>query len=173
MIQLTYEPAFDAFHTVYRILRLRPIIAEFGPLHRDHVRIIDFYQLFSHRIEGIRLKPSHRAYRRLAKTYEGRKPYGQQPDDRLLFNRMGPLQVTALDTLAAQELLDPESWRRNEALATKKPVPEALAERIDEANEADEQLVSFLRILSSEYELTGPDGLKARSGLMEHRHDAV
>jgi hypothetical protein len=70
MIQLTYEPAFDAYHTVYRLLRLRPIIEKSGPLHRDLVRIIDFYQLFPHRIENIRLMPAHRKYRRLGASFQ-------------------------------------------------------------------------------------------------------
>jgi hypothetical protein len=173
MIQLTYEPAFDAYHAAFRSLRLRPIFRKENPLHRDHVRIIDFYQLFPHRIEGIRLLPQHRKFRRLAKAYEVKKPYGEQPDDRLLFDRMEPLQMTALDTLSALEYIEGDSWKRGEVIATAKPLPEPLAQRIEEANLADAELEAFLSILGSDYDLVGSNGLKARTGLLEHRHDAV
>jgi hypothetical protein len=173
MIQLTYEPAFDAFHAAFRTLRIRAILQKDKPLHRDHVRIIDFYQLFPHRIDGIRLMPQHRKYRRLAESYEGKKPYGEQPDDKLLFDRMEPLQLTAIDTLAAQNFIDRDRWKRGEVIATAKPLPVELSLRIAEANAADAELEAFLQILGSEYELGGTNGLKARTGLLEHRHDAL
>jgi hypothetical protein len=173
MIQLTYEPAFDAFHAAFRTLRLRPILRREKPLHSDHVRIIDFYQLFPHRIEGIRLMQQHRKYRRLAAAYESKKPYGELPEDKLLFDRMEPIQLTAYDTLAAQNYIDADDWKRSEIVATTNPLPPELARRIAEANDADSELEEFLRILGSEYELGGASGLKARSGLLEHRHDAL
>jgi hypothetical protein len=173
MIQLTYEPAFDAFHAAFRTLRLRPILRKEKPLHRDHVRIIDFYHLFPHRIEGIRLMPQHRKYRRLATAYENRRPYGEQPDDKLLFDRMEPLQLTAFDTLAAQKYIDADHWKKGELVSTSKPLPAELLTRISEANKSDAELEEFLAVLGSEYDLSGPNGLKARTGLLEHRHDAV
>lgn len=173
MIQLTYEPALDPFHAVYRLLRLRPIIAKHGPLHRDHVRILDFYQLSPHRIGSIRLTPQHRKYRKLATHYAGAAPYAQQPEDRVLFSRMEPMQVAALDTLASQHLIDPQRWGAGEVLATAESIPSELKSRVEAANERDAELEAFLNILASEYDLTGVNGLKDRTGLMEHRHDAI
>jgi hypothetical protein len=173
MTQLTYEPAFDAFHAAFRVLRLLPFLTGSKPLHRDHMRILDFYQLFPHRIEGIRLMPQHRKYRRLASAYESKRPYGEQPDDRLLFGRMEPLQTTALDTLAARGFVDEEKWKRGDVATTDKPLPDELSRRIAEANDADAELEAFLRILGTEYELGGVNGLKARTGLLEYRQDAI
>ena len=104
MIQLTYEPAFDAFHAAFRALRLRGLFRKENPLHRHHVRILDFYQLFPHRLAQIRLTPQHRKFKRLAASYENKRPYGDQPDDKMLFDRMEPLQTTALDENAEREL---------------------------------------------------------------------
>jgi hypothetical protein len=173
MIQLTYEPAFDAFHAAYRALRLRSVLAKAKPLHRDHMRILDFYQLFPHRIDGIRLMPQHRKYRRLASAYERKRPYGDQPDDKLLFDRMEPLQITALDTIAARGFINMEKWKRGEVATTDKTLPEELSQRIAEANDADAELEAFLGILGTEYELVGVNGLKARTGLLDYRHDAI
>lgn len=173
MIQLTYEPAFDAFHAAFRALRIRAILPTGKPLHRDHVRILDYFQLFPHRIDTIRLLQQHRRFRRLAASYESRKPYGEQPDDRLLFDRMKPLQVTALDALAARTLIDGEAWSRGEVVPTAKALPGELENRIREVNADDADLEEFLRVLGSEYDLTGPNGLKARTGLLEYRQDAL
>ena len=172
MIQLTYEPALDPYHTAFRLLRLRPLIAKHGPLHKDHVRILDFYQLFPFRIGEIRLMPKHRRFRTLADKYESTKPYGEQPDSRLLFNRMEPIQVAALDTLAGQNIIAPPRWRTNEVSATEEAIVPELLERLEEASNRYEDLDPFLDILASEYRLTGADGLKDRTGLLEHRHDA-
>jgi hypothetical protein len=57
--------------------------------------------------------------------------------------------------------------------ATLTTPPDALSERITEANRVDGELESFLGTLISDYELMGPSGLKARTGLMEHRYDAI
>jgi hypothetical protein len=173
MIQLTYEPALDPFHAVYRVLRLRSIIANCGPLPRDHVRILDFYQLFPFCIDHIRLARQHRRFRKLASDYKAAAPYGDQPEDRILFNRMEPMQIAALETLATHGLIDPEQWNIGEVRTTESRIPEALAGRIEAANEHDRELHAFLSVLASEYNLTGVNGLKDRTGLMEYRHDAV
>ena len=173
MIRLTYEPAFDALHAAFRALRLRAVLSADQPLHRDHVRIMDYYQLFPHRVGQIRLMPQHRKYKRLAATYEDRKPYGEQPDDKLLFDRMEPLQITALDALAVQSLIDEKRWINGQVAPTAKELPDELNARIKEVNAADAPLEEFLKVLASEYELSGPNGLKARTGLLEYRQDAV
>jgi ABC-three component (ABC-3C) system Middle Component 5 len=173
MIQLTFQPAFDPFHAVYRLLRLRPTIAEHGPLHQDHVRILDFYLLFPFRVAGIRLMPKHRSYKRLATAYAAAKPYGDQPDDQILFSRIQPMQVAALETLASRSLIDPGELEVGLVAATDLPVPPEVAKRAERANERDGDLIDFLGTLASEYPLTGGDGVKARTGLLEHRYDAV
>lgn len=173
MIQLTYEPALDPFHAIYRLLRLRWIIDQHGPLARDHVRILDFYQLFPFRIDDIRLTPQHRRYRRLASDYKTAAPYGEQPESRTLFYRMEPMQVAALDTLATHGVFDPRQWTVDQVAAAETLTPESLAARIRAANDKDRELYEFLGVLASDYDLTGVNGLKDRTGLMEYRHDAV
>jgi hypothetical protein len=173
MIQLTFQPAFDPFHAVFRALRLRPTIVEHGALHRDQVRILDFYLLFPFRISGIRLAPQHRRYRKLAHDYEQNKPYRDQPDDGSIFGRMEPMQLTALDTLAKQNFIVSERWNLGEVAATRHAIPPVLESRIEEINAEESDLMLFLNILASEYEFLGPNGLKARTQLLESRYDAI
>ena len=99
MIQISFQPAFDPYHAVFRFLRIQKTILKRGALHFDQIRIIDFFLLFPFRIGKIRLKPEHRKFRRLATQYQVLKPYGELPDDRLIFDRMEPFQFAALQSL--------------------------------------------------------------------------
>jgi hypothetical protein len=155
------------------ILRIRPIVDKHGPLHRDHVRILDFYLLFPFRVDGIRLMPQHRRYRRLATQYGSTKPYGEQPEDKLVFNRMEPMLISAFATLAQNELLNHADWQRGEIKSTAAYVPEPLAQRVKDINSEQRELIEFLEVLASEYGLLGLNGLKDRTGLLEFRYDAI
>jgi hypothetical protein len=173
MIQLTFEPALDPLHAVFRFLRLKDTLSTTSRAHRDLARILDFYLLFPFRIEGIRLAPQDRKYKWLSKFYSSIMPYGQQPEDRILFSRMEPMQIAALDTLASRGFILPEDWRLGEVKSTDLEPPLPIVERIRATNEADAALLEFLSALAVNYPLTGRDGLKDRTGLMEYRYDAV
>lgn len=173
MIQLSYEPVFDPFHAVFRFLRLRQIIEQLGPFHRDLVRILDFYLLFPFRIGEIRLTPSHRRFRKLASVYDSAKSYGDQPEARTVFDRLEVIQGATLDTLASQGFIDADQLSIGLVQTTNASVGEEILERVRNANEREGDLIDFLGVLASEYELTGENGLKSRTGLMEHRYDAI
>lgn len=173
MIQLAFQPAFDAFHAVFRLLRLRALVPLGTALPRDHIRIIDFYLMFPSRIGHIRLMPSHRGLRKIAAAHQSLKPYAEQPDDLIAFNRMEPMQTAALETLAVNEFIELSQLELGEVRFTEKVVPERILNRIQESNADNPELLSALRVLALEYTLTGSNGLKSRTGLMEHRYDAV
>ncbi|HEV7255721.1 MAG TPA: ABC-three component system middle component 5 [Mesorhizobium sp.] len=172
MMHLSYQPAFDPFHTVFRVLRQFPLMETTGPLHRDVTRILDFYLLFPFRVGRVRLKPEHRRFRTLGTQYESSRPYSEQPEDKALFDRMEPIQNAAFETLALKGLIDPDSLQAGMIQRSGVP-PAELAKRVQAVNAVDAPLLEALAALASEYDLLGPNGLKARTGLMEHRYDAV
>ena len=86
---------------------------------------------------------------------------------------MEPMQIAALDTLADQNLIIPERWSVGEVMTTDEQPPSAIVERVKIANETNADLISFLSTLGSTYTLTGKDGLKDRTGLLEYRYDPV
>lgn len=173
MMQISYQPAFDPYYAVYRLLRLRQVVLINQKLHRDHLKILDFYLQFPFRIDDLRLQQSDRKYRRLAKEYLRSKPYGDLPDDRILFNRMSPIQSAALDTLAVKGLIDRNLYDSGTVKSADTHIPPHLLERINADNAEQSGLMSFLITLATDYELLGSNGLKDRSGLMDHRYDAV
>nr|WIE92217.1 hypothetical protein P9270_003170 [Mesorhizobium sp. WSM4875] len=173
MTQISFQPAFDAFHAVFRFLRLRTIVEAIGPLPYEKLRIMDFYVLFPHKIKDIRLTQKHQKFKRLSEKYSYMKPYGELPESRLLLERMGPMQIAAVQTLAAHRLVSSRALEQEEVRATETAVPPQLAERVTQLNNSQSDLIEFLTVLASEYQLSGDNGLKARTGLMEHRYDAI
>src|SRR5271165_6100359 len=126
MTQLTFQPALDPFHAMFRLIRLRHLFGGSG-LEIDHARIIDFYLLFPFRIDELRLSRAHQRFKRLSQKYSFLTPYGEQPDSSLLFQRMEPVQITALETLAANSLLDPGALAVRMARSTDLAEPDELA----------------------------------------------
>ena len=173
VIQISFQPAFDPFHTMFRLMRLFHIIKQHGPLDYDQVRILDFFLLFPTRIDAIRMMQPHVRFRSLAAKYERSRPYGEQPDDQILFSRMKPIQLAAIQSLATHGFLDRTKLSLNEVSAAEKHIPKEVKARLESANHEDSELLSFLDILASKYPLLGRDGLKDRTGLLEYRYDAV
>jgi hypothetical protein len=173
MIQLSFQPALDPFHAMFRLLRLRPLLREAGELPVDHVRILDFYVAFPFRIEGLRVKTEHRRLKTAAMKVDWPLPYGDQPEDKVVLARMEPIQEVALQTLASHTLIDGPKLDQGLVMVAEVPVPSGLAARIEDANVREGSLLALLGVLAGEYGLTGPGGLKERSGLLEHRYDAV
>jgi hypothetical protein len=173
MNQLIYQPALDPFHATFRLVRLLPIIKEVGPLPKDTVRILDFYLLFPFRIAEIRLAPQHQKYKKLGSKYAHSKPYGQQPERQIIFNRMEPMHTAAFESLASCLLVEPGALDLGIVQTTENLAPEEVAARAAALNEQQSDLMEFIRLLASEYGLNGPMGLKARTELMDHRNDAL
>jgi hypothetical protein len=170
MSQLVFQPALDPFHAVFRFFRLLPISRAAGSLLVDHVRILDFYLLFPFRIRSIRLAPGHQHFKKLSEKYAHLTPYGEQPDAPLLFERMQPMQLAALETMAAQRYIDDGAFSND---AFDKKISDEILSRVHELNSSQADLVDFLTVLAEGYELSGPSGLKARTELMEYRYDAI
>lgn len=173
MTQLSYQPSLDPFHSAFRFLRLRPILSTHHVVPLDQARVLDFYLAFPFRIHDIRLKKEHLSFRKVASAYEAAKPYGNQPQDRSLFERMRPIQIAALSALAAKSFISGEEWMRQIVCPTSTPLPSTLAKRIEQLNARDSSLLDVLRSLVTSYEFLGANGLKARSGLLEFRYDSL
>jgi hypothetical protein len=173
MIQLTYQPALDPFHTVFRLLRLRASVLGDKPISRDHFRILDFYLLFPFRSGSIRLQQGHRRFKRVAQEYEKFRPYSDIPEDRVVFNRMMPIQGAALDTLVRKGLLAREAFERGFVVRTDAALFAELQSKIDQSNAEQPDLLEFLRALATDYDLLGRNGLKDRTDLMDYSYDAA
>ena len=173
MIQLSFQPALDPFHTMFRFLRLHPILRSNEALAVEHVRILDFYIAFPIRASDIRVRTEHRRLKAAVLKTGWTLPYGDQPEDKIVLARMEPIQEVALQTLAAHSLIDGKQLDRGLVQVAEVPVPIAIANRVEIVNTRESNLLAFLSVLANDYMLTGVGGLKERSGLLEYRYDAV
>jgi hypothetical protein len=85
---------------------------------------------------------------------------------------MEPMQLAAIETLVANQYFSAEAFDNDEIEATDKVVPIDIKERINALNSQEADLMSFLDVLS-QYPTSGDSGLKARTGLLEYRYDAI
>lgn len=173
MIQIAFQPALDPYHTIYRLLRLLPTARLVGRLELNHVRILDFYLAFPFRLSAIRVRPEHRRFKGIAKLYDYAAAYGDIPEDQIIFDRMLPIQQTAIQHLAACKIISPSDFGEGWFTPIETSISEELVSRITAANQQDHQLMNCLGILALAYPLSGAGGLKERTRLMEHRYDAA
>jgi len=173
MSQLVFQPALDPLHAVFRLFRLLPISKAAGSLLVDQVRILDFYLLFPFRIRAIRLAPSHQHFKKLSEKYAHLTPYGEQPDPPLLFERMRPMQLAALETMVTENYIEESAFLNDTFKPTDHNIPREILSRVEELNSSQADLIDFLKILAEDYALSGLNGLKARTELMEYRYDAI
>lgn len=169
---LTFQPAFDVFHTMFRYLRIRDALGD-EVIHRDQLRIADFYLAFFFRAENIRLKPKDQSIRKTARRVGPPSPYQRQPDDSLLFARMGPIQHASLRSLLHYGYFELAENGTSFVATTDLRAPDDLQQRIIQANAADHEVIEAIVRLIRDYPLTGRDGLKSRTALMEHRYDVI
>ena len=171
MMQLSYEPALDAYHATFRFLRIRERFATIS-VAVDIVRIVDFYLLFPQRLDSFRVLPNHRWLKKLGKT-AARESYAKQPSDIVLFSRMEEIQLAALETLASAKFIIGAELEKGCFSNSGKRPTEPLWRMLQDANSAEDDLLDGLVVMATEYDLEGPNGLKARTGLMEFRYDAI
>lgn len=172
MNYLSFQPAFDVLHTEFRFLRLRRLMSADNPWRYDQLRVADFYLLFFFRLKDARLSPKHRALKKLA-SLDDKSRYEYQPDDQLLFSRMEKVQFAAMGTLISKDFFDKEYFTSDLVIETPKQEPELLAQRIDEINQTQVGRLEAIQSLVTDYNFLGPDGLKARTGLLEYKYDAI
>lgn len=171
MIQIAYHPAFDAGHATFRFSRLKLGLG-LTVIEFDKLRILDFYLLFPHRAAAVRLAQSDLAARSLAKQTERNAGYSTMPSDPVLFGRMEPAQIAAVQTMATSGALDEEALVEGIVKFEPFEAPEDLELRVVAANAENPQALEIVKTLSA-YPLLGSGGLKDRSGLLEYRYDKI
>jgi hypothetical protein len=171
MIHLSYHPAFDVFHAIFRFLRLK-LHRNISEIEIDKLRILDYYLLFPWRASSIKLAQADLKVRRIAKRLECRSDYATLPTGETLLERMKAAQVAALQTMAQDGALSPHQLRNGIAQFQRFSLPNDLKERISQRNADEADTMEIVDVLS-QYKLLGVDGLKGRTSLLEHRYDKI
>ncbi len=166
---LIYNPIYDIYHGVFRILRILETL-EANPYQIKFMRIADFYFLFPHLFSEIRLPRKYLKLKRQMVTYKNN--YNEVPNHRGLLRELLKCQLIAMKSVAGAGLIDKEKFQKGVVIRTSKILPENLIEVINQDKEK-RSYINDVMLALSEITLQGPDGLKARTKLLEFRYDIV
>ncbi|WP_108881052.1 ABC-three component system middle component 5 [Anderseniella sp. Alg231-50] len=175
MTQLSYQPAFDAYNAIFRILQLQTVCSSSVAVPLDALRIGDFFLLFPFMLQDsdIRYRSGDQKIRSVGKKYEADRPFSRLPDKKTLFRRIRPFQTAAIAGLVHSGYMDAEKWDQRFILPTKRELPGVLKQRVAEKCQGNSALLEAIGLLLNEYPLEGKNGLKDRSSLLEYRYDLV
>lgn len=166
---LVYHPAFDINHGLLRMIHVIVLLGS-REIHRDYLRIIDFYQLFPHRLEDARLPKKYLGIKRRLGALKTK--FNDIPQPRAFLRQIRPIQETIIVSLAAKGLIDPVLEAERQLIRrTEQPFPIAIRNIIEGRSTEEKEVVSLLVTLASEIPLQGRDGMKARTNLLEYRYD--
>lgn len=165
---LVYHAALDINHARFRLL----YILELHPQRQlifDLLRILDFYFLFPHLLGGVTLARNMTRQKRA--FAERSSKHNRVPSPKLLIRQMQGIHETAVRALMADGLVLPEPFELQIVQRSATPVPDALEKVFTSQPEDERALANFLATELATMPLNGQDGLKARTGLLEHRYD--
>lgn len=164
---LIYTPALDPYHCSIRIVAA--LSRRRLPVSRDVLRIADFYLVFPSEIASIRLPKDALRIRKTAEQL--RSAYHPTGAPRTTFNRMNQPFEAAVFALEAKGVVSTRDGERN--LLTLISEPEELLVAADAFFARLSPISSFVVDELMGWKFFGIDGLKHRTGLLEHRYDAT
>lgn len=172
-MMITYNPAFDLYHSIFRMAHILLKMDESGPVEIDRVRIWDFYMLYPVQLNHVSLKLDEdeiRDARKILKLKETKFDY--KGDIRKLFEWIKPFQVSALGCLVSCGILNKEAFEEGHVLVDNKEGLNVFVEKAGDVSDHERNILRFLNFLFSGMPLTGSYGMKARTKLLESKYDA-
>ena len=164
---LVYNPAFDIYHTVLRILKLESKLK--GEIEIERIRIYDFFYLFPSKLRLMRLPREATSLRKLLP--EDNNPYSQIADSKKLFEKMMPFQVAAIKTIVSLGFFEKEAFSLGKIKRTNSDYPPELKKLINEIDTDRRNALIIISQYLDKITLYGLNGLKSRSSLIEYRYD--
>ncbi len=168
-----YHPAFDLFHTTFRMLVLIDSIGS-KPIELERFRIMDFYITFPFELRKLNLNEISKdlsAYRKFIPKLAN--PYEEILDGFKTLERMRSYQLDAIKFLISYGYIDSEQFEKNYIiLPNKKTIPnEILAEWENTSTSASKNALKLITGGFSSAIFTGEKGIKAKSQLLVYRYD--
>ena len=167
---LLYHPALDPYHCALRMLGLFSDAA-LESIEWERLRILDFLIAFPHKIKDIHLPRKFANKRTALQRVQG--SYESVPNATRVFFQIEEIQSAALRLLGSGNLTEKESLASGTVRVVVPPMTtaEAIGAAVDQLPYRAEDWYAFIVECLVPYPLNGNGGLKARTGLLEYRHD--
>lgn len=163
---LVYHPAYDAYHCVFRALLISDVQRS---IEISKLRILDFYLCFPAEVRHVRLPREHAAAKRQATSLIN--VYHGPVNSMQAFRDLEHIQAAAVKTLAASGIFDAEALSAGLVKRLETPLPKELQSQLEVSLASGGDMTKFILSVMSKMPLSGTDGLKHRTGLMEYRYD--
>ena len=167
---LVYHPAFDPYHSVFRMMRILEVLQQ-KKMQFDGMRIADFYVTFPALIARMTLPRELVKWKRCFSKLDN--PYHFSGEPKVVFRRMETFQTMALSAMASRKIIAQHQLEEGIVVRTDIAYPNRLEDILKKANEREGDLMRFLSELLAKIPVYGSGGLKARTGLLEYRYDAL
>lgn len=167
---LTYHPAFDTYHCVLRILRILAA-TESHNMELDRVRICDYYLCVPSALRSFKFPRNLLHYKKVFSSMVNQ--YNDVPNQRSLFFDLKKSQDASINQLVSIGVIDHELYHSGLLSFKENIMQERIIEATNSATSINDHVAEFVLKELSKIPLLGKDGLKHRSGLMEHRYDLV
>ncbi|WP_434503741.1 ABC-three component system middle component 5 [Prevotella sp.] len=171
---ITYNPAFDLYHCIYRMAHIIERFNDGECFEIDKVRIWDFYLLFPSKLYNLSLKKTEKEVREARKQLAIIKnnPYDYSGDNRKLFEWIKPFQISALNCLVSCGIINKNEYLNNRVCIASRQALNDFVNQAGHFSPSENNTLSFMSIFSRHMSLSGIDGLKARTKLLEFKYDA-
>ena len=169
----TYNPAFDLYHSIYRMAHIAAKLDGGENLEVDKARIWDFYLLFPDKVYSIKLNKNEEKIKELRnKITRQNNPYDYHGDNRKLFEWIKPVQVSALNSLVSCGILSKSKYEAGRVSVADHEALTRFLDRTGDISGRERNVLAFMSTLSRFMSMTGEYGLKARTKLLESKYDA-
>lgn len=172
---ITYNPAFDLYHCIFRMAHIIDRLEAGECFEIDKVRIWDFYLLYPSKTYDIDVMPrkEKEAYQARAQYIDKTSsPYEYSGDNRKLMEWIKPVQVSALSCLVSCGILSKDAYLLGNVCVANRKTLKEFVEHAGGFTDRERNVLSFLSIFSRHMPLTGINGLKAKTKLLESKYDA-
>jgi hypothetical protein len=166
---LIYNQSYDIYHSMFRILQITEVKKE--QMEVDKLRILDFYLAFPAELLEIQSFKGFKKYERFIKAETN--IYERVIDRKRLFFKMEQIQISAMKALISYGLLDANEFKNGRIKRTEAPISDSLKERLEQANQDNNNLITLITGPLASMNLYGHLGLKVRTNLIEFKYDAV
>ncbi len=166
---LIYNPAYDIYHTMFRILQLSSNINK--SIEIDKLKILDFYYVFPTELLRIKKPVGFKKYDKFLVTEINK--YDKITNPRRIFYKMNSIQYQAIKILVASGYLDSQNFEKGIIKFSTKEFPLNFKENIEKSNKENNKLITLLIETLADINLSGHLGLKERTGLIEFRYDTI
>ena len=163
---LSYHPASDPFHAVFRIMRIL-LSTDEKEFEVDEIRILDFLTLFPQLIPHVRLPASMVSWRSRFKKLSNK--YWYDGDRVLVFNQLISVQNSALTMMSGADWISQTKLTDGVVCVSEFGLQEF--EQMRRFFDEEPNIDQFINEIIEAVPFSGKNGLKDRTGLLSYKYD--